>query len=189
VSVETHEGILEHRKEYQDYVIAFRVRRLLGGRLEPKRFLSLSGYAQQRLARQKLARELITIKPLSIDRLSNVDALTDQLCFGMWRNPREINDFLSAVWRLGGHPIFEHEAEFVAQILTPTERQRLPEQGFEVARFYNACLRVGAAAMHPEEMDFAAERVLQLSKMLPVFIDELFVPENFFDLNWLEEEQ
>jgi hypothetical protein len=185
VSVQT-EGILEHQKEYQDYVIAFRVRRLLGGRLALKRFLTLAAYAKQRLARQKLARELITVKPLSLDRLSNVDALTNELCFGMWRNPREINDFLSAVWRLGGHPIFEFETEFVAQILTPSERQRLPEQGLEVARFYNACLRVGAAAMNPEEMDFAAERVLQLSKVLPVFIDELFVPNQEIDLSWLE---
>jgi hypothetical protein len=185
VKVQT-DGILEHQKEYQDYVIAFRVRHLLGGRLAPKQFLTLSAYARQRLARQKLARELITVKPLTAQRLSNVDALTNELCFGMWRNPREINDFLSAVWRLGGHPIFEFEGEFVAQILTPSERQRLPQQGLEVARFYNACLRVGAAAMNPEEMDFAAERVLQLSKALPVFIDELFVPDQEFDLSWLE---
>jgi hypothetical protein len=185
VSVQT-EGILEHRKEYQDYVIAFRVRSLLGGRLKPKPFLSLSAYAKQRLTRQKLARELITLKPLTFDRLSNVDALTNELCFGMWRNPREINDFLSAVWRLGGHSIFEFETEFVAQVLTPTERQRLPEHGLEVARFYNACLRVGAAAMNPEEMDFAAERVLKLSASLPVFVDELFVPDQIFDLGWLE---
>jgi hypothetical protein len=180
------EGILEHQKEYQDYVIAFRVRRLLGARLAPKPFLTLSAYATKRLARQKLARELITLKPLTLDRLAGVDALTNELCFGMWRNPREINDFLSAVWRLGGNTIFEFETEFVAQILTPSERQRLPEQGLEIARFYNACLRVGAAAMNPEEMDFAAERVLQLSKVLPVFIDELFVPDQEFDLGWLE---
>lgn len=185
MSVQT-EGILEHQKEYQDYVIAFRVRSLLGGKLTPKRFLSLSTYARKRLARQKLARELITVKPFTLDRLSNVDALTDELCFGMWRNPREINDFLSAVWRLGGHRIFEFESEFAAQVLTPSERQRLNEQGLEIARFYNACLRVGAAAMNPEEMDFAAERVLQLSKVLPVFIDELFVPDQEFDLTWLE---
>ncbi len=170
-------------------MIAFRVRQLLGGRLAPRRFLTLAAYAKQRLARQKLARELITIKPLTFDRLSNVDALTNELCFGMWRNPREINDFLSAVWRLGGHPIFEFESEFAAQVLTPSERQRLNEQGLEVARFYNACLRVGAAAMNPEEMDFAAERVLQLSKVLPVFIDELVVPDQVIDLTWLEEER
>jgi hypothetical protein len=188
VSVQT-EGILEHQKEYQDYVIAFRVRQLLGGRLAPKRFLTLCAYAKQRLVRQKLARELITVKPFTLDRLSSVDALTNELCFGMWRNPREINDFLSAVWRLGGHPIFEFESEFVAQVLTPTERQRLNERGLEIARFYNACLRVGAAAMNPEEMDFAAERVLQLSKILPVFIDELFVTDQEIDLSWLEGER
>ncbi len=60
MSVQT-DGILEHRKEYKDYVIAFRVRRLMGGKLTPKRFLTLSAYAKQRLARQKLARELDVI--------------------------------------------------------------------------------------------------------------------------------
>jgi hypothetical protein len=38
-------GVRELAGEYQDYVIAHRVRTLLGGRLEPKPFLSLPQYA------------------------------------------------------------------------------------------------------------------------------------------------
>ena len=175
------------QREYQEYVIAHRVRRLLGKRLEPRALLTLTQYALKRLERQRLARELITVKPLTAERMRRLDAFTDELCFGMWRNPREINDFLSAVWRIGGHVIFESEPEFASQVLTQTERERLAEHGLEIARFYNACLRVGAAAQNPEEMDFAVTRVETLALSIPVFIDELVSPDlELPDLSWLE---
>jgi hypothetical protein len=180
-------GIADLQREYQDYVIAHRVRSLLGARLRPRAFLSLAQYAAKRLERQRLAREVVTVKPLTAERLSRVDDITDELCFGMWRNPREINDFLLAVWRMGGHAIFEHESEFVAQVLTPSERARLPEGGLEVARFYNACLRVGAAALNPEEMEFAASRVEELAGRLPIFVDEFNSDVPVANLDWLEE--
>ena len=173
--------------EYQEYVIAHRVRKLLGKRLEPRALLNLTQYAAKRLERQRLARELITIKPLTAERMMRLDAFTDELCFGMWRNPREINDFLSRVWRIGGHVIFESEPEFAAQVLTQTERERLGEHGLEIAQFYNACLRVGAAAQNPEEMDFAVSRVETLGVSIPIFIDELVsVQLELPDLSWLE---
>ncbi len=181
------EGIAELQKEYQDYVIAHRVRALLGERLTPQGFLSLPQYAARRLERQALARELITVKPLTAERLSKLDRITDELCFGMWRNPREINDFLLSVWRVGGHVIFENETEFAAQILSPTERARLSERGLEVARFYNACLRVGAAAQNPEEMEFAASRVESLAKLMPLFVDELSGSGDGPGIEWLED--
>ncbi len=166
-------GIEELQKEYQDYVIAHRVRKLLGGKLEPTVFLKLSLYAKRRLERQRLARELVTVKPFRLENLARVDDFTNDLCFGMWRNPREINDFLSAVWRRGGHRIFEHGAEFAALILTETERARLARRGLEVHEFYMACLQVGAAAFSAEEMGLAVERVERLSAELPIFIDQL----------------
>lgn len=164
---------LELQKEYQDYVVAWRVRRVLGGKLAPRDFLKLSQYAKKRLERQRLARELVTVKPLSLARLAEVDQYTDQLCFGMWHNPREINDFLSAVWRRGGHGMFEHGSEFAYLVLTETERDRLPQRGLEVAEYYMACLRVGAAAFNPDEMGMAVERVERMAAALPLFIDEL----------------
>ena len=176
------------QREYQEYIIAHRVRKLLGQRLEPDPLLNLPEYATRRLERQRLARELITVKPLTTDRLRRLDAYTSELCFGMWRNPREINDFLSAVWRIGGHVIFESEAAFAEQVLTATERERLIERGFEIARFFNACLRVGAAAQNPEEMDYAVSRVEDLSLNIPIFIDELFSTDlELPDLSWLED--
>ena len=188
VSATTADGISAMQREYQEYVIAHRVRKLLGKRLEPRALLNLTQYAVKRLERQRLARELITIKPLTAERMMRLDAFTDELCFGMWRNPREINDFLSNVWRIGGHVIFESEAEFAAQVLTQSERERLAERGFEIARFYNACLRVGAAAQNPEEMDFAVTRVETLSLSIPIFIDELASPDlELPDLSWLED--
>ena len=188
VSATTADGISAMQREYQEYVVAHRVRRLLGKRLEPRALLNLTQYASRRLERQRLARELITIKPLTAERMMRLDAFTDELCFGMWRNPREINDFLSAVWRIGGHVIFESEPEFASLVLTQTERERLPERGLEIARFYNACLRVGAAAQNPEEMDFAVTRVETLSLSIPVFIDELVrLDLELPDLSWLED--
>lgn len=188
VSATTADGISAMQREYQEYVVAHRVRRLLGKRLEPRALLNLTQYASRRLERQRLARELITIKPLTAERMMRLDAFTDELCFGMWRNPREINDFLSAVWRIGGHVIFESEPEFASLVLTQTERERLPERGLEIARFYIACLRVGAAAQNPEEMDFAVTRVETLSLSIPVFIDELVSLDlELPDLSWLED--
>ena len=192
VSAPTLDGISAMQREYQEYVIAHRVRKLLGKRLEPRALLSLTQYAVRRLERQRLARELITVKPLTAERMMRLDAFTDELCFGMWRNPREINDFLSSVWRIGGHVIFESEPEFAAQVLTDAERERLPERGLEIARFYSACLRVGPAAMNPEEMDFAVSRVETLALSLPIFIDELERVDlesadlELPDLSWLE---
>jgi hypothetical protein len=166
-------SILELQQEYQDYVIAHRVRRLLGGKLTPPAFLNLAKYAQKRLRRQKVARELVTVKPFQPERLIEVDALTDQLCFGMWRSPMQINEFLAAAWRLGGHVILESESEFAAQILTPSERAKLEHRGLEIARFYHLCLRVGAAALNPEEMEMAVNRVEALAQHLPLFTDAL----------------
>jgi hypothetical protein len=180
-------GILALQHEYQDYVIGHRVRSLLGGRLKPPPFLNLREYAQRRIERQILARELITVKPLTAERLSKLDGYTDLLCFGLWRNPREINDFLSAVWRIGGHAILASESEFAAQVLSPTERERLQEHGLEIARFYNACLRVGAASQNPEEMDFAVSRVETMAKSIPIYVDELAFDAEASDLEWLED--
>lgn len=189
MKVASQTGVAALQHEYQEYVLAHRVRSLLGGRLEPQARLGLAQYATRRLERQRVARELITVKPLTPARLAKLDDLTDELCFGQWRNPREINDFLSKVWRMGGHVIFESETEFAAQVLTPTERARLPERGLEVARFFRACLQVGAAALNPDEMEVAVSRVERLSSALPVFVDELVSgqPEELPDLSWLED--
>jgi hypothetical protein len=164
-------GVTELAREYQDYVIAHRVRTLMGGRLMPKNFLSLPQYASRRLERQRLAREIVTVKPLTPDRLRVVDDLTDELCFGMWRNPREINDFLHAVLRLGGHPIFEFEQTFADLILEEKERARLPQRGLEIARFYRTCLTLGAAMLNIDEMELAAQRVEDLAGEMPLFLD------------------
>ena len=187
VSAKTADGISAMQREYQEYVIAHRVRKLLGKRLEPRPLLNLTQYATRRLERQVVARELITVKPLTAERMMRLDAFTDELCFGMWRNPREINDFLSSVWRIGGHVIFESEPQFAHQVLTATERERMPEDGLEIAQFFNACLRVGAAAQNPEEMDYAVSRVELLSQRIPIFIDELVSADlELPDLSWLE---
>ena len=167
----SNDGITELAREYQEYVIAHRTRTVIGGRLEPKAFLSLPEYAQKRLERQKLAREIVTVKPFRPERLRAVDDLTDELCFGMWRNPREVNDFLRAAWRSGGHTILESEQAFVDVLLEPEERGRCPDGGLEVARFHHACLKMAAAWLNPEEMELAAGRVEDMARDLPLFLD------------------
>ena len=169
-------GVIELAREYQEYVIAHRVRALIGARLAPRALLTLSEYAARRLERQALARDLVTRRPFDAERLRRVDALTDELCFGMWRNPLEVAEFLRAAWRAGGHRVLESPEDFASLVLTGEERARLPDAGLEVARFHHACLRLAAAALHPEELERASSRADALARRVPLFLREFTAP-------------
>jgi hypothetical protein len=172
------ESIAELAKEYQDYVLAHRIRSLIGGRLKPGVLLSIASYAKKRLERQKIAREIVTIKPLTMERMQRVDQLTNELCFGLWRTPFGMTDFLHNAWKMGGHLVLEHPEAFVALLLLPSERQRLPEHGLEVARYYHACLRLSAAAVNPNELEMVLQRVELQAAKVPLFLDIFATDEN-----------
>jgi hypothetical protein len=165
-------SVSELAHEYQDYVLAHRLRRLLGGSLSPKPLLSLGQYAKKRLERQQVARDIVMVKPLSFERLRRIDELTDELCFGLWRTPFGMTDFLRAAWRVGGHAVLEDAHAFATVLLTAEERGRLPQAGAEVASYAHACLRLAAAAINPDELELALDRVESVARAVPLFLDE-----------------
>ncbi|MDF1522890.1 MAG: hypothetical protein P1P87_08730 [Trueperaceae bacterium] len=92
----------EHLLEYQDHVLAYRLRALLGGRLRPSTpLLTLPAYADRRLRRQRLARELVGRSDYR-EALREVERRSDALCFGFWYDPSETQAMLRAVVAAGG---------------------------------------------------------------------------------------
>lgn len=90
--------------EYQGYVLAYRLRTAVGGRVTPPgSLLALPEYAARRLRRQDLAGHLIR-EGLAPGRMRDLDALTDELMFGFWLNPAQVAEFLRAALRQGGIP-------------------------------------------------------------------------------------
>ena len=137
---------MEHLLEYQDYLLAYRLRARVGGALRPAaRELGLTEYAAKRLERQRLARELIKERDYR-DGMRRVDALTDELNFGFWHNPSETVAVLRKVARAGGCRALESEEAFVDELLTRAERARLgPDDARRVAAYYLGLLRASAA--------------------------------------------
>ncbi|AWN24595.1 hypothetical protein DKM44_09490 [Deinococcus irradiatisoli] len=160
--------------EYQQYVLAYRLRRALGGALSPAEAqLSLAAYGLARNERQALARQMIS-RACPPGTLMRLETLTDKLLFGFWHNPAQMADFLRAAIRQGGHPALERPDAFAA-LLSEAEQRRLGVLGVrQVIRHHHACLALAAFQNHPHGLDAAwacieAERV-------PLFIDELSSP-------------
>lgn len=145
---------MEHLREYQDYLLAYRLRALIGGRSRPRGApLSLSAYAAKRLRRQALAREVTSSGDYRA-ALRDVDALTDELAFGFWHNPAETVAMLTHVVAAGGCVALEGEAAFAAALLTPRERARAGPAGCAaLARYYLGLVRASAAYLDAETFD------------------------------------
>ncbi|WP_328774629.1 hypothetical protein [Deinococcus aquaedulcis] len=163
--------VSELLREYQEYVLAYRLRRAVGGRVTPQgEQLSLAGYAALRLERQDLARRLVR-EGLDPGRMRRLDTLSDQLMFGFWLNPSEVAAFLRAAIREGGHPALGHPAAFAA-LLTPAERARLGEAGVaQVCAHHLACFALAAPMMDPDGLQTAWQRIEATRP--PLFLDEL----------------
>ncbi|MDQ3397543.1 MAG: hypothetical protein M3511_07190 [Deinococcota bacterium] len=160
----------EHLLEYQDYVLAYRLRALVGGKLRPAGYLSLAAYAAKRLERQVLAKELIATGDYR-QRLLRVEGLTDELNFGFWHNPSESIDFLRKLIDQGGHRAVESEEGFIEELLTRQERQALSaEQATLVARYYLGLLRASASYLDAEVFTRLRAGLEALREGLPVFV-------------------
>jgi hypothetical protein len=157
--------------EFQHYVLAYRLRRALGGALTPKTpQLTLGEYGLARNERQALARQMIS-RGCPPGTLARLDALTDKLHFGFWHNPSQVAEFVRAAIREGGHPALEHPWAFAA-LLSSAERLRLGEPGVsQVIRHYYACLALAAIYTNPHGMDAAWARIE--AEPVPLFVDEL----------------
>jgi len=158
-------------EEYQDYVMAHRLRGAIGGRVAPQspRLASLGEYARLRLERQDLARKLVR-KEIPLAGLRQIDLLTEQTHFGFWRNPSEVAAFLRAVLRDGGHPLLSNPAAFNT-LLSAREVERLGAALPLVARFYQSCFHLAAHGIDPAALEQAYARVE--SVRLPLFVDEV----------------
>lgn len=162
---------MEHLREYQDYLLAYRLRARVGGALRPQaRELSLAEYASKRIERQRLARDLLAA-PDYRDGMRRVEALTDEMNFGFWHNPSETVAVLRKVARAGGCRALESEDDFVAELLTRAERARIGEQDARrVAGYYLGLLRSSAAWLDPAIYTRLRDEIDVHRDTLPLFV-------------------
>jgi hypothetical protein len=162
---------VEHLREYQDYVLAYRLRALVGGKSKPLTgYLSLAEYANKRLQRQRLA-EMLLKKANYHEDMRRVDTLTEEMNFGFWHNPGESVTFLRHVIEQGGCAALESESDFITYLLTPLERSKLRfnEEGI-IARYYLGLLRASAAYLDAEVFTRLRGEVEPLREQMPVFV-------------------
>lgn len=157
--------------EYQDYVLAYRLRALVGGRTRPATaYLSLSEYARKRLERQTLAKGVLGL-PDYRDGLRRVEALTEELNFGFWHNPGESVEFLRRTIEQGGCAALESPEQFVELLLTRREQGELKDgEGQLVATYYLGLLRASAAYLDAEVFTRLRAEIEPLRTRLPFFV-------------------
>ncbi|GHF41352.1 hypothetical protein HNQ07_001486 [Deinococcus metalli] len=165
------DGVRELLGEYQEYVLAYRLRVAVGGRVTPRGpRLGVGEYAAQRMERQALARSL-TQRGMDAGQMRRLDDLSDELMFGFWLNPSEVAAFLRAAIREGGHPALGDPAAFAA-LLTPGERARLGTAGVQrVCAHFLACFTLAAPMLDPDGLSDAF-RVIEATRP-PLFLDDL----------------
>jgi hypothetical protein len=163
--------VSEMLREYQGYVLAYRLRAAVGGRVAPGgQQLTLPEYAATRIERQDLAHSLIK-HGLDAGRMRQLDSLSDTLMFGFWLNPAEVAAFLRAAIREGSHPALGRPDAFAA-LLTASERARLGDSGVQqVCAHHLACLTLAAPMLDPDSLSRAWQRIEDTTP--PLFLDEL----------------
>lgn len=165
------DGSPEYLLEYQDHVLAWRLRVLVGGRLRPPGGpLPLAAYAERRLRRQALAREVVARGDYR-DALRELERLSDELCFGFWHDPAETVAMLRAVVEAGGCPALEGPERFAADLLTPAERGRAGADGERLARYYLGLVRASAAYQDPEVFTRLRDALELERPRLPLVVD------------------
>ena len=162
---------MEHLLEYQDYVLAYRLRAVVGGKTRPLGgYLSLAEYAGLRLERQTLAKTLLKSQDYR-GQLRQVEALTDRLNFGFWHNPSETTEFLKRVIEQGGCRALESPEAFVGELLTRRERAELaPQDATRVAVYYLGLLRASASYLDAEVFTRLRAEIEPLREGLPFFV-------------------
>ncbi len=162
---------VEHLREYQDYLLAYRLRALVGGKLRPQsRELTLPEYARLRGERQSLAKGMLGKANYHQD-MKQVEKLTDELNFGFWHNPSETARVFKRVIEMGGCKALESSQAFVDELLTRREKEVLnPKQIELVARYYLGLFRASAAYLDAEVFTRLRGEVDPLREQLPVFM-------------------
>ena len=163
---------VEPLREYQDYLLAYRLRARTGGGLRPTGpRLQLWEYARLRLKRQSLARDLLGSGDYR-QQMGEIDTLTDRINFGFWHNPNETAAMLRRVVEAGGCRALESEQAFVAELLTESERIRLgPGQRRLLASYYLGLVRAAAAHLDAAVFTRLRAEVETLRERLPLFFN------------------
>lgn len=163
--------VAELLSEYQDYVLAYRLRALIGGGVASgSAQLTLGEYAGLRLERQALAARLVNsgFHAAGLDRL---ETLTELLMFGFWLNPAEVAAFLRAAISQGTHLVLADPQTF-EELLSVAERNRLGPQGVrQVCSHYLACLTLAAPMLDPDALNMSWRQIEETSP--PIFLDGL----------------
>ncbi|PZA08576.1 MULTISPECIES: hypothetical protein [unclassified Meiothermus] len=152
-------------REYQDYVVAHRLRAALG---QPTgRPLPLSEYARLRLRRSELVRRLVA-RQGDPYLLAQIEQLTEELNYGFWSNPTTMKAFLRrfAPLRI---PALSSPQDFEG-LLTQEERSRLPEPGL-AGRYYLGWLRLPQLVMEPLAFEQAMREQEVWGERLGLFLD------------------
>lgn len=161
----------EHLREFQDYLLAYRLRAIVSGAARPKiGYLSLSEYAKRRLERESLAREVLQQADYHT-KMRKVDELTDEINFGFWHNPSETVDFLRITINQGGCSALESSENFIEELLTSKEKAALTaKEQQQVADYYLGLLRASSAYLDPIVFTRLRDEVELLGENLPIFI-------------------
>jgi hypothetical protein len=162
---------VEHLREYQDYLLAYRLRAVIGGKLRPAgKLLTLPEYAQKRLERQTLAKNLLGKSNYHQD-MQRVEQMTDELNFGFWHNPSETIRIFKRIIEVGGCKALESSETFVNELLTRREKEVLESKQKDlVAKYYLGLLRASAAYLDAEVFTRLRAEVDPLREQLPVFV-------------------
>jgi hypothetical protein len=153
-------------REYQDYVMAFRLREALG--YPPGKCYPLNAYATLRLRRSELVRKLVAVQG-DPALLSRIEQITEDLNYGFWSNPGVLKGFLRRLAPIH-YPILEDIHIFEA-LLTSGERSRLPEPGAAGA-YYLGWLELPNLVSDPVAFEEALHRQKLKGEELGLFIDE-----------------
>ena len=165
------ESVPEHLLEYQDHVLAYRLRALVGGRVRPTSGpLPLARYAAERLRRQALAREVVARGDYR-EALRELERVSDALSFGFWHDPGETVAMLRAVVEAGGCAALEGPEAFVAALMTPLERARAGGDAVRLARYYLGLVRASAAYQDAEAFTRLRDEVERERVRLPMIVD------------------
>ena len=151
-------------REYQDYVMAHRLRVAVGQ--SPGRLLSLSEYARLRLRRSELVGKLVSRQGEPY-LLLQIEQLTEELNYGFWSNPGTLKTFLRRFAALHIPALSSPEA--FEDLLTPQERSRL-EPGL-AGRYYLGWLRLPQLVMEPFAFEQAMREQEAWTEQIGLFLD------------------
>lgn len=154
-------------REFQDYVIAYRLREALG--YSPGKLYALSEYATLRLRRSELLRKLVA-RQGDPALLSRIEQITEDLSYGFWSNPGVLKNFIRRL-SPAMYPVLDSPMGFET-LLTQSEIARLPQPG-TAGQYYLGWLRLPALVNDPLAFEQAMYEQEVLADRLGLFIDEL----------------